>query len=197
MNIHSLLSGFYKALLLLFLNLANIAIADSETNPMIKMTTNFGVIEIELDATRAPITAANFIQYAKDGFYNDIIFHRVIPNFMIQGGGFETGMKEKTTRANIDNEADNGLTNVRGSLAMARTPDPHSASAQFFINLADNDFLNFKEKSQQGWGYVVFGKVTAGMEVVDKIATVTTGQAGSHGDVPTEDVVIQTVEVVE
>ena len=196
MIIHHTRNGIYTALLL-FSTLANIAFADNETNPMIKMTTNFGLIEIELNTEKAPITSANFVRYATDGFYNGVIFHRVIPNFMIQGGGFESGMKEKATQANIENEADNGLQNVRGSLAMARTPDPHSASAQFFINLNDNAFLNFQDKSPQGWGYAVFGKVTSGMDVVDKIAAVATGQAGSHGDVPTEDVIIETVEVID
>jgi len=140
---------------------------------------------------------ANFLQYAKDGFYDGTIFHRVINGFMIQGGGMQPGMVEKQTRDSIQNEADNGLTNARGTIAMARTPDPHSASAQFFINVADNDFLNFRAQTQDGWGYCVFGKVVDGMDVVDKIKGVQTGNKGYHQDVPVEDVVIESVEVDE
>jgi len=164
---------------------------------MIKLNTNHGTIVLELDAAKAPNTAANFMQYAKDGYYDGTIFHRVINGFMIQGGGMEPGMKEKQTRASIQNEANNGLTNVLGTVAMARTPDPHSASAQFFINLADNDFLNFRAETPDGWGYCVFGKVTEGMDVVDKIKGVDTGNKGHHQDVPVEDVVIESVEVDE
>lgn len=164
---------------------------------MIKLNTNHGTIELELDAAKAPSTVANFMQYAKDGFYDGTIFHRVINGFMIQGGGMEPGMKEKQTRASIQNEANNGLPNARGTIAMARTPDPHSASAQFFINLADNDFLNFRAETPDGWGYCVFGKVTEGMDVVDKIKGVDTGNKGHHQDVPVEDVVIESVEVDE
>ena len=164
---------------------------------MIKLNTNHGTIVLELDAAKAPNTVANFLQYAKDGFYDGTIFHRVINGFMIQGGGMEPGMKEKQTRASIQNEANNGLTNARGTVAMARTPDPHSASAQFFINLVDNDFLNFRAETPDGWGYCVFGKVTEGMDVVDKIKGVETGNKGHHQDVPVEDVVIESVEVVE
>ena len=164
---------------------------------MIKLNTNHGTIVLELDAAKAPNTVANFMQYAKDGFYDGTIFHRVINGFMIQGGGMEPGMKEKQTRASIQNEANNGLPNARGSIAMARTPDPHSASAQFFINLADNDFLNFRAETPDGWGYCVFGKVTEGMDVVDKIKGVDTGNKGHHQDVPVEDVVIESVEVDE
>ena len=164
---------------------------------MIKLNTNHGTIVLELDAAKAPNTVANFQQYAKDGFYDGTIFHRVINGFMIQGGGMEPGMKEKQTRASIQNEANNGLTNARGTVAMARTPDPHSASAQFFINLADNDFLNFRAETPDGWGYCVFGKVTEGMDVVDKIKGVETGNKGHHQDVPVEDVVIESVEVDE
>ena len=164
---------------------------------MIKLNTNHGTIVLELDAAKAPNTVANFLQYAKDGFYEGTIFHRVINGFMIQGGGMEPGMKEKQTRASIQNEANNGLPNARGTVAMARTPDPHSASAQFFINLADNDFLNFRAETPDGWGYCVFGKVTEGMDVVDKIKGVETGNKGHHQDVPVEDVVIESVEVVE
>ena len=164
---------------------------------MIKLNTNHGTIVLELDAAKAPNTVANFLQYAKDGFYEGTIFHRVINGFMIQGGGMEPGMKEKQTRASIQNEANNGLPNARGTVAMARTPDPHSASAQFFINLADNDFLNFRAETPDGWGYCVFGKVTEGMDVVDKIKGVETGNKGHHQDVPVEDVVIESVEVDE
>ncbi len=164
---------------------------------MIKLNTNKGTIILELDAEKAPATAANFMQYAKDGFYDGTIFHRVISGFMIQGGGMEPGMKEKATRDNIKNEAENGLTNDRGTIAMARTPDPHSASSQFFINLKDNNFLNFTSADAQGFGYCVFGKVVEGMDIVDEIEKVTTGSAGGHQDVPTEDVVIESVEIEE
>lgn len=162
---------------------------------MVKLNTNHGTIVLELDAAKAPNTVANFLEYAKDGFYNGTIFHRVINGFMIQGGGMEPGMAEKQTRAPIQNEANNGLPNARGTIAMARTPDPHSATAQFFINVADNDFLNFRAETPDGWGYCVFGKVTDGMDVVDKIKGVDTGNKGYHQDVPVEDVVIESVEV--
>ena len=164
---------------------------------MIKLNTNKGTIIIELDAEKAPETAANFMQYAKDEFYNGTIFHRVISGFMIQGGGMEPGMKEKASRDNIKNEAENGLKNDRGTVAMARTPDPHSASSQFFINLIDNDFLNFTSADAQGFGYCVFGKVVEGMDIVEEIEKVATGSAGGHQDVPTEDVVIESVEIEE
>ncbi len=160
---------------------------------MITLHTNYGDITIELDFEKAPKTAANFKQYAEDGFYNGTIFHRVINGFMIQGGGFDEDFKQKETRAHIENEADNGLKNVTGTIAMARTSDPHSATAQFFINVKDNDFLNHTNKSNSGWGYCVFGKVTAGMEVVDKIKAVKTGSKGHHQDVPKEAVIIQHV----
>ena len=163
---------------------------------MIRFITNHGNIDIELDFDKAPATAANFEQYAKDGFYNGTIFHRVIPGFMIQGGGMASGMKEKDTREPIANEADNGLKNARGTIAMARTSDPHSASAQFFINLVDNHFLNHTSKTTAGWGYAVFGKVVAGMDIVDKIATVKTGRSGMHRDVPLEEVVIEKTEIL-
>ena len=163
---------------------------------MIKLHTNFGVIALELDAAKAPETVANFIAYVEAGHYDGTIFHRVIDGFMIQGGGFEAGMKQKATRAPIKNEADNGLKNDKYTIAMARTNDPHSASAQFFINVADNGFLNFKSPTPNGWGYAVFGKVVEGTEVVDKIAKVKTGRAGFHDDVPKEDVVIERAEVV-
>ncbi|MCG6886042.1 MAG: peptidyl-prolyl cis-trans isomerase [Proteobacteria bacterium] len=164
---------------------------------MIKLNTNYGTIELELDAEKAPGTVENFLQYARDGFYNDTIFHRVIDGFMIQGGGMEPGMQEKATRAPIKNEADNGLKNDRGTIAMARTPNPDSATAQFFINVKDNDFLNFRAATPEGWGYCVFGKVVNGMDIVDKIKGVATGTKGHHQDVPLDDVIIQSVEVEE
>ena len=164
---------------------------------MITLHTSRGDIVVELDHVKAPSTAANFLQYAKEGFYNGTIFHRVIPGFMIQGGGMLPGMQQKETRAPIKNEADNGLSNVRGSLAMARTPDPHSASAQFFINVADNHFLDFRSATPEGWGYCVFGKVVAGMDVVDAIKEVPTNTRGHHQDVPVEDVIIESIDVDE
>lgn len=164
---------------------------------MITLHTNYGDIELELDYDKAPKTAANFRQYAEDGFFNGTIFHRVISNFMIQGGGFTEDMEQKETRAAIENEADNGLSNNAGTIAMARTMDPHSATAQFFINVKDNDFLNFKSKDTQGWGYCVFGKVTGGMDVVNKIKSVKTGSQGMHQDVPVDSVVIERVTVSE
>ena len=162
---------------------------------MIKLHTNFGVIGLELNAEKAPETAKNFIEYVEAGHYDNTIFHRVISSFMIQGGGFEPGMQQKPTRAPIKNEADNGLKNDQYTIAMARTGDPHSATAQFFINVVDNDFLNFKSPNGNGWGYCVFGKVVEGTEVVDAIKAVKTGNAGFHQDVPKEDVVIQRAEV--
>ncbi len=162
-------------------------------NPNVRMTTSMGVIEIELDARRAPVTVKNFLGYVDSGFYNGTIFHRVIPGFMVQGGGMTAGMKEKPTGARIRNEADNGLRNLAGTLAMARTSDPHSASAQFFINTVDNAFLDHRGKNPQGWGYAVFGKVTKGMDVVKKIEAVQTGNAGMHQNVPKQDVVIRKI----
>ena len=162
---------------------------------MIKLHTNFGVIALELDAEKAPETAKNFISYVEAGHYNNTIFHRVIPGFMIQGGGFEPGMKQKHCKDPIKNEADNGLKNDNYTIAMARTSDPHSATAQFFINVADNDFLNFKAPNANGWGYCVFGKVVEGSDVVDKIKVVKTGSAGFHQDVPKEDVIIERAEI--
>lgn len=163
---------------------------------MIKLTTNHGVITLNLDAEKAPKTVANFIAYVEAGHYDNTIFHRVIKNFMIQGGGMEPGMKQKDCQAPIENEAANGLKNKRGTIAMARTNDPHSATAQFFINTVDNDFLDFKSPSGQGWGYCVFGEVIEGMDVVDKIRAVKTGNKGFHQDVPTEDVIIEKAEIV-
>ena len=162
---------------------------------MIKLHTNFGVIALELDEAKAPETAKNFIAYVEAGHYSNTIFHRVIPGFMIQGGGFEPGMKQKECKAPIKNEADNGLKNDAYTIAMARTNDPHSATAQFFINVVDNDFLNFKSPTPNGWGYCVFGKVVEGAEVVDKIKAVKTGNAGFHQNVPKEDVIIERAEV--
>jgi peptidyl-prolyl cis-trans isomerase B (cyclophilin B) len=152
---------------------------------------NHGVITLELDAEKAPKSVANFLAYVAKGHYDNTVFHRVIPGFMIQGGGFEPGMQQKPTDAPIDNEANNGLKNANYTVAMARTQAPHSATAQFFINVADNGFLNHTAPSIQGWGYAVFGKVVAGTEVVDKIKAVKTGRRGFHDDVPTEDVVIE------
>ena len=162
---------------------------------MIKLHTNFGVIALELDAEKAPESAKNFLAYAEAGHYDNTIFHRVIDGFMIQGGGFGPGMKEKKTRSPIKNEADNGLKNNAYTIAMARTSDPHSATAQFFINVADNEFLNFKAPNGNGWGYCVFGKVVEGTDVVDKIKGVKTGNAGFHQDVPKEDVIIERAEI--
>lgn len=163
---------------------------------MIRFTTNKGVIDIELDHEHAPKSSANFEQYVRDGFYDGTIFHRVIKGFMIQGGGFERGMKEKATRAPIENEAANGLKNNKYTIAMARTSAPHSASSQFFINVVDNDFLNHTAPNQQGWGYAVFGKVTAGQNVVDEIARVPTSTHGFYGDVPVDDIVIEKAEIL-
>lgn len=163
---------------------------------MVVLTTNFGEIKIELFAEEAPKTVENFLNYVNSGFYNGMIFHRVIPGFMVQGGGMLPGMEEKDGNASIENEANNGVKNDRGTLAMARTNDPHSASSQFFINSADNAFLNFKSETPSGWGYAVFAKVVEGMDVVDKISAVDTGSYGYHQDVPKEDVVIEKAEVV-
>ena len=163
---------------------------------MIRFTTNKGVIDIELDHEHAPKSSANFEQYVRDGFYDGTIFHRVIKGFMIQGGGFERGMKEKATRAPIENEAANGLKNNKYTIAMARTSAPHSASSQFFINVVDNDFLNHTAPNPQGWGYAVFGKVTAGQNVVDEIARVPTSTHGFYGDVPVDDNVIEKAEIL-
>jgi peptidyl-prolyl cis-trans isomerase B (cyclophilin B) len=163
---------------------------------MIKLHTNFGVIALELDEEKAPETVKNFIGYVEAGHYDNTIFHRVIDGFMIQGGGFEAkGMKEKSTKTPIKNEADNGLKNDAYTIAMARTNDPHSATAQFFINIANNDFLNFKQPNVNGWGYCVFGKVVEGTDVVDKIKGVETANSGFHQDVPKDDVIIERAEI--
>lgn len=164
---------------------------------MVLLTTNFGQIKIELFKEEAPVTAQNFLDYVESGFYDNTIFHRVIPGFMVQGGGMAPGMEEKDGNAPIKNEANNGLKNERGTLAMARTMEPHSASSQFFINSVDNGFLNFTSESSQGWGYCVFAKVVEGMDVVDKISEVKTGRFGMHQDVPVEDIVIEKAEIVE
>ena len=163
---------------------------------MVKLHTNFGVIALELDAAKSPETVKNFLAYVESGHYGNTIFHRVIDGFMVQGGGFEPGMKQKPTRALVKNEATNGLKNDRYTVAMARTNDPHSASAQFFINLKDNDFLNHTAPTPQGWGYCVFGKVVEGQDVVDRIKAVKTGRSGMHQDVPQQDVIIERAEVV-
>ena len=163
---------------------------------MITFRTNMGDFSIELDFDKAPITAANFLEYARDDFYTGTIFHRVINGFMVQGGGMDSEMNEKTSRASIENEADNGLKNEIGTLAMARTGEPHSASSQFFINVADNGFLNHSGKNMQGWGYAVFGRVVAGEDVLDKIRVVPTGSQAGHQDVPNDPIVIESVTVL-
>lgn len=170
--------------------------AQAETT-MVKMETSKGVITIELDGDKAPETVANFKTYVQEGFYDGTIFHRVIPNFMIQGGGFTTDMAQKPTHDPVKNEANNGLKNDTGTIAMARTQDPHSATAQFFINVKDNDFLNFSSESSQGWGYAVFGKVTEGMDVVNTIKDVQTTTVGPYQDVPAETVTIEKVTIIE
>lgn len=162
---------------------------------MIKLHTNFGIISIEVDAEKAPLSSENFLAYVAAGHYDNTIFHRVIPGFMIQGGGFMPGMKQKACQAPIRNEAGNGLKNEAYTVAMARTAEPHSATAQFFINVVNNDFLNHRAPNAQGWGYCVFGKVVEGTEVVDRIKTVKTATAGGHSDVPVEDVLIERAEV--
>lgn len=162
---------------------------------MVKLHTNFGEITLELDAEKAPKTVANFMHYVETNFFDNLIFHRVIDGFMIQGGGFDTDMKQKSAGDNVENEANNGLKNDKYTIAMARTPNPHSASSQFFINVSDNDFLNFTAPTAQGWGYCVFGKVVAGTEVIDKIAKVKTGNRNGHQDVPVESVIIERAEV--
>ncbi len=163
---------------------------------MVRLHTTYGPITIDLDAGKAPKTVANFLDYVKSGHYDGTIFHRVINGFMIQGGGFAPGMKQKPAGAPVHNEADNGLRNDKYTIAMARTSDPHSATAQFFINVADNAFLNPSAPTAQGWGYCVFGRVTEGQDVVDKIKAVSTGRSGMHSDVPQQDVVIERAEVI-
>ena len=168
------------------------------SNPQVELhIANYGVITLELDADKAPKSVENFLSYVNKGHYNNTIFHRVIPGFMVQGGGFEPGMKQKNSDAPIQNEANNGLKNANYTVAMARTSDPHSATAQFFINVADNGFLNHSAKTVQGWGYAVFGKVTEGTDVVDKIKGVSTTMKSGHQDVPAEDVIIEKAEIIE
>jgi peptidyl-prolyl cis-trans isomerase A (cyclophilin A) len=181
---------FLSAFALLF------SIAAHAANPQLEVKTSQGTLTIELYQDKAPKTVENFLQYAKDGFFNGTVFHRVIPGFMIQGGGFTPDMKQKETRAPIQNEATNGLKNETGTLAMARTGDPHSASAQFFINLKDNSFLDHQSPTGKGWGYAVFGKVVQGLDVVQKIAAVPTANAGPHQNVPTTPVLIESVKLL-
>ncbi len=183
---------------LLFSTATHAADKNNMSTTTIKLTTNQGEITLELDAEKAPNTVKNFVTYVEEGFYEGVIFHRIISNFMAQGGGFTTDFKQKDTHSPIENEADNGLKNDRGTIAMARTSDPHSATGQFFINLVDNDFLNHSSKTSQGWGYAVFGKVTEGMDVVDKMAAIPTGSGGMFpSDVPKEEVIIEKAEVIK
>jgi peptidyl-prolyl cis-trans isomerase B (cyclophilin B) len=196
---------FTKTLSLFALLLAGLCALPAHADPtsaqkgktsMVKIHTNLGNFTIKLDAEKAPHTVKNFLDYVNSGFYNNTIFHRVIDGFMIQGGGFEPGMKQKPVNAAIQNEANNGLTNDAYTVAMARTSDPHSATAQFFVNVKNNSFLNFTSESSQGWGYCVFGKVVDGTEVIDAMKKVKTGTKGFHQDVPTEDIIITQAEVV-
>lgn len=175
----------------------NVKSAENAKNPLVKLETNLGDIVVELDSRKAPITVANFIQYVKSGHYDGVIFHRVIKDFMIQGGGFTPEMKEKSTIAPIRNEANNGLHNKKYTIAMARTNEPHSASAQFFINTKDNNFLDFKAQTPEGWGYAVFGKVIKGQDVVDSIEKVATTRKGPYQDVPMEPVIIKKAVVMD
>ena len=169
----------------------------SDTQTKVKLTTTLGEIIIQLNTEKAPVSSANFLTYVNEGFYNGTIFHRVIPGFMAQGGGFDTSFNQKAVHSPIKNEADNGLKNTRGTLAMARTNDPNSATAQFFINLKDNTFLNYTGKNASGWGYAVFGEVIEGMDVVDAMAKQPTGNRGGHQDVPKTDIIIEKAEVVK
>ncbi len=195
---HRLIKRF-RTLIILAISFFSLSLthADDTMNSTVLLSTTLGDITIELDADKAPNTVENFVNYVKNGHFDGLIFHRVIPGFMAQGGGMESGMKERPNLSSIENEADNGLTNDRGTLAMARTNDPHSATSQFFINLANNDFLNHKSKDARGWGYAVFGKVTDGMEVVDDMASKPTGGKNGHQDVPLEDIVINSATLVE
>jgi len=170
--------------------------AAAAANPAVEIVTSLGKVKIELFADQAPKTVENFLQYTKDRFYDGTVFHRVIPGFMVQGGGFTPDMGQKKTREAIENEAQNGLKNQKGTLAMARTPNPHSATAQFFINVADNEFLNFSGPTQQGFGYCVFGRVTQGMDIVDRIVAVPTGNRSGHQNVPLKPIVIQSMRIV-
>lgn len=196
----SLLKNYF--ILILFIMPLSVAYAHKEpstmsTTPHVKLETNKGTIVLALNAEKAPITTANFLSYVKEGFYDGVIFHRVIKNFMIQGGGFLPNMSQKETKNTIENEAKNGLANHKYTIAMARTSEPHSASAQFFINTNNNDFLNHTAPTAQGWGYAVFGKVIEGTDVVDAIENVRTGSKGFHQDVPTEDILIEKASLVE
>lgn len=186
-----------RRLLLFCLLVLGLAVPAQAADPAVRMETSMGTIVLRLDAARAPATVANFVEYVKAGFYDGTIFHRVIPAFMIQGGGFTPDMRQKQTREPIANEADNGLPNVKYSIAMARTGAPHSATAQFFINTRDNAFLNFKSRDAQGWGYAVFGKVVRGQDVVDRIEKVATGSRGLHDDVPRDPVIIKKVTLIQ
>ena len=186
-----------KTLLALTLILPIGVIAAGKDNPRVRITTNLGVIELQLDSEHAPGTVRNFMNYVETGFYKGTIFHRVIPGFMIQGGGFRPGMDEKVKGTPIRNEADNGLKNLTGTIAMARTPDPHSAAAQFFINTVDNPSLDHRDKTSQGWGYTVFGKVTKGMDVVHKIEQAPTHSVGPFQNIPMNDVTILKVEAIK
>ncbi len=189
-----------KSLLLILCVLPLVAAAETQkkpANPQVRITTNLGVIEAELYADKAPLTVKNFMSYVERGFYNGTIFHRVMSGFMIQGGGFVSGLKQKSTGVLVKNEADNGLKNLTGTLAMARTPDPHSASSQFFINTVNNAMLDHRDKTDRGWGYAVFGKVTKGMDVVKKIESTQTRTVGPFENVPVYDVVIERVEQIK
>jgi len=197
-RINQTMNFMKKLITFLFISLISLNIyAENAMNPKVKLTTSMGDIVLELDAEKAPVTVENFVNYVKNGHYDGLIFHRIIPGFMVQGGGMEPGMKERANLSPIQNEADNGLKNDKGTIAMARTNDPHSATSQFFINLSNNDFLNHTGKDMRGWGYAVFGKVVEGNEVVDAMGAVATGNNAGHGDVPLEDVVIIKAEVVE
>ncbi len=187
---------FFVLVVLIFISIGNFSMAENQ-NPQVKLTTTQGVVVLELYPEKAPITVENFLNYANEGFYTGTVFHRVIPNFMVQGGGFSADMQQKPTGETIRNEANNGLKNDTGTIAMARTPDPHSASSQFFINVADNDFLNFKSETSQGFGYAVFGRVIEGMDVVSRIVAVPTGRSGMHQDVPKDPIEITQVEVIQ
>lgn len=173
-----------------------LSFAAAAAGPQVEIRTNMGVIVLELDRDKAPQSVDNFLQYVKDGHYNGTIFHRVIPGFMVQGGGFSPEMREKPTRSSIKNEAGNGLRNTTGTVAMARTPDPHSASSQFFINLSDNAFLDFRAPTHEGHGYAVFGKVVKGMDVVGRIAKVATGVKAPHSDVPLKPIIIERAQII-
>lgn len=188
---------FFLKFSLLVVFLTHLTGCHAMSNPTVTLETNHGNITIELNPEAAPKTVENFLAYAKEGFYDGTIFHRVIPNFMIQGGGFTADMNQKSTKAPVENEANNGLKNEVGTIAMARTSDPHSATAQFFINVKDNGFLNFTAPTMKGWGYCVFGKVTEGLDIVQKIEKVATGNKSGHQDVPVEPVVIEKVVVAE